>query len=351
MAEGGRVPEGRQAPEDGPLEGDADRAPVRWAEGWAPASVGNVSVGFDLVGHTLAVAGDRVRVELDPAVRGVVVEGVEDEGGTPIPGIPLEPVRNTAGAALLAFLDATGLGAEAGLRVRIRKGIPLGSGMGGSAASAVAALVAAERVLRPVLGVAPGDALARAEALYPFALAGEAVASGAPHGDNVGPQLLGGVVLALPDRLVRLPLPLPLHCALVHPHQVLETRRARAVLADLFPLEDVVVQSGRLARFVAACLSGDAGLMEGTIADALVEPRRAPLIPGFERAREAALGAGALGAGISGGGPSVFGWFRDAESAARGASGMAAAFAGAGVASDAWSAPVEGPSARIVACG
>jgi len=333
--------------------------PLRWAEAWAPASVGNMSVGFDLLGHSVDVAGDRVRVTLAPDAPGVRIRSLAwDEGtlprGAEPPSIPLEAERNTAGAALLALLAeldahrAEGAGGRAaprpGFVVDIRKGIPLGSGMGGSAASAVAALTAANALLAHPLDP---------EALYPAALAGETVASGSPHGDNVGPQLLGGVVLALPDRLVPLPIPpgWDLHCSLVHPHQVLETRRAREVLAAPFALADVVVQSGRLAAFIAACYRNDLGLLRGTLADALVEPRRAPLIPGFHAGRSAALGEGALGAGISGGGPSLFAWFEGADAAARGARAMKAALGDEGVAADAWSAPVVGPAARVESCG
>ncbi len=314
--------------------------PIHWAEARAPASVGNISVGFDLLGHALEVAGDEVRVErIDAPGAGqspVVVEAIE---GLPLE-LPLRARENTAGAALLAFRKA--VGAAYGYRVRIRKGIPLGSGMGGSAASAVAAVVAANALLEEPL---------TAEALYPFALAGEGVASGSPHGDNVAPQLLGGVVLALPDRIQRLPVPWPLHAALVHPHQVLETRRARAVLAEPFPLEAVVEQSGLLARFITACHTGDQDLLEGSLRDVLVEPRRAPLIPGFAQARRAALEAGALGAGISGGGPSLFAWCWTAATAGRAAAAMKEAFGTLGIEADAWTAPVEGPAAEVLRCG
>jgi homoserine kinase len=315
-----------------------------WAEAWAPASVGNLSVGFDLLGHTLGVAGDRVRVERSGAT-GVVIESVLDARGDPVAGIPLAPERNTAGAALLAMLRDGGLEGQegsVGLVVRIRKGIPLGSGMGGSAASAVAALVAANRLRDHPLSP---------EGLYGWALEGERVASGSSHGDNVGPQLLGGLVLALPDRLLPLALPGQMHCALVHPHQVLETRRSREVLEAPFPMSDIVTQTARLARFLEACHRGEPGLLRGAVEDALVEPRRAPLIHGFSEAQRAARSLGAIGAGISGGGPSVFAWFEGAGEAAAGAAAMRSAFQGVGVEADAWSAPVEGPAARVLEWG
>jgi homoserine kinase len=316
-----------------------------WCEAWAPASVGNVSVGFDLLGHAVEVAGDRVRAERTHRAGEVEVAGIRWLEGSLAPGasppeLPRQAARNTAGAAVLSLLKEAG--ADFGVRLHLAKGIPLGSGMGGSAASAVAALVAANELL--------AEPLSR-QGLYRHALEGEAVASGAAHGDNVGPQLVGGLALALPDRVLRLPLPAPLHVALVHPHQVLETRRAREVLAEPFALGLVVTQTANLARLLLACERGDAGLLEGAILDVLVEPRRAPLIPGFGEAREAALAGGAVGAGISGGGPSLFAWFRSAEAAAGGASAMARALAGVGVEADAWSAPVEGPAARVEARG
>ncbi len=316
-----------------------------WCEAWAPASVGNVAVGFDLLGHAVEVAGDRVRAERIPRPGSVEMGETAWEPGTLPPGstppaLPREAEANTAGAAVLSLLAEAG--ADFGVRLTLRKGIPLGSGMGGSAASAVAALVAANELLEMPLS---------RQELYRHALAGEQVASGAAHGDNVGPQLVGGLAVAFPDRVMRLALPAPLHLALVHPHQVLETRRAREVLRDPFPLAAVVTQTANLARLLLACERGDAALLAGALRDVLVEPRRAPLIPGFEGAREAALEAGAVGAGISGGGPSVFAWFPDAPSAAAGAGVMARAFRGAGVEADAWSAPVEGPAARVEARG
>jgi homoserine kinase len=301
--------------------------------------VANVSVGFDLMGHSLGVAGDRVRVErVDTPAPGQEVEIVALTG-LDLP-LPKDAESNTAGAAILAFRRLHSI--PFGFRVHIHKGIPLGSGMGGSAACAVAGVVAANALLESPL---------EREALYASALAGEAVASGSVHGDNVAPQLLGGLVLAFPDRILRLPVPWDLHCALVHPHQVLETRRSRAVLVDPYPLARFVEQSFCLARVLGACFSGDLELLRGAIRDVLVEPRRAPLIPGFPEAKAAALDAGALGAGISGGGPSVFAWCLGAEQAERVRDRMVEAFRAVGVESDGWVGPVSGPSAEVMACG
>jgi len=303
------------------------------ATAFAPASIGNVGVGFDILGHTIAGPGDRVTVRrvAEPGVRIVAIRG----NATPL---PLEADRNTAGAALVAMRKVLAL--QFGFEVEIDKGIPFGSGMGGSAASAVAALVAANATL---------DLPLPRTLLYPFALDGEYAASGGRHGDNVGPMLLGGLVLATADRLVKIPTPPQLHCALVHPHAVLETREARAALAGTYKLSEFVAQSANLALLLAGCHANDIELIRAGLRDLLVEPRRAPLIQGFAEVKQAALDAGALGASISGAGPSVFAWCADEHAAHGIAERMRAAFAGAGFDSDAWVSPVSGPAAELIA--
>jgi len=226
-----------------------------------------------------------------------------------------------------------------GFELVLHKGIALGSGMGGSAASCVAALVAANALLERPLS---------REALYPFALEGEAVASGGRHGDNIGSMLLGGLVLATRDRLLRVPVPRAWHCALVHPHCVLETRTARAALAGDYALGQFVTQSGNLALVLAGCFRGDAALVRAGMLDVLVEPRRAQLVPNFARVKQAALDHHALGASISGGGPSVFGWYEQRADAVAAAAAMQAAFAEAGLASDTFVAPIDGPAAALL---
>ena len=167
------------------------------------------------------------------------------------------------------------------------------------------------------------------EQLYPFALAGEAVASGGLHGDNVGAMLLGGIVLSTADKLVRVPAPDAWHCVLVHPNLSLETRRAREVLQGAYQLRDFVSQSANLALVLSGCSAGDADLVRAGLNDVLVEPRRASLIPGFHRVKQAALDHGALGASISGAGPSVFAWFESLEAATKATESMRGGFASA----------------------
>jgi len=304
--------------------------PVR-ATAAAPASVGNVGVGFDILGHALVGPVDRVTVaRLDaPEVRISGIEGV-------VRGLPTDPERNTAGRALLAL--RANLGLAYGFEARIEKGIPLGSGMGGSAASCVAALVAANALLEQPASI---------DVLYRCALTGESAASGAEHGDNVGPMLLGGLVLATHDRLIPIPVPEGLTCVLVHPHQVLETRDARAVLQRSFELPQFVEQSANLALVLAGCYRNDLEAIRAGLRDVLVEPLRAPLVGGFAPVKAAALAHGALGASISGGGPSVFAWCTEDRGAAI-ARVMEEAFRKASIGCDVWISPVNAPAARVV---
>ena len=304
-----------------------------WVRAFAPASVGNVCVGFDILGHTLDGPRDHARVRriAEPGVR---IAGIE---GLPMT-LPMDPAANTAGAALVSLRDSLQL--PFGFEVVLEKGLPMGAGMGGSAASCVAALVAANALL---------DAPLDRRGLYPHALSGESLASGGRNGDNVGPMLLGGLVLAAEGELVPWPVPRQWHCALVHPQQTLETLRAREVLRAGFGLDDVVTQAGHLALVLAGCARGDARLVRAGLRDVLVEPRRAPLVPGFAAVQAAALAAGALGSSLSGAGPSVFAWFEAEDAAQAGAMRMQAAFASVGVASQAHVSPIAGPAAGLAA--
>ncbi|MBS0569717.1 MAG: homoserine kinase [Proteobacteria bacterium] len=306
---------------------------MKQASAFASASVGNIGVGFDILGHSIAGAGDRATVRrIDaPQVRIAAIRGSTAD-------LPHDAEHNTAGAALIAMRDELRL--AFGFEIELDKGIAFGSGMGGSAASAVAALVAANALLEAPLP---------RQDLYPFALTGEAAASGGRHGDNVGPMLLGGVVLATVARLWRIAVPDAWHCVLVHPHATLETRRARAVLAGAHALHDFVAQSAHLAQFVLGCERGDADLVRAGLRDVLVEPRRAPLITGFEQVKQAALDMGAMGSSISGAGPSVFAWFESLAQADVAAPAMRAAFAATGFDSDVFISPINGPAAEIVA--
>lgn len=307
-----------------------------WAIAHAPPSIGNVAVGFDILGQSIDAKGDRATVRrIDAkevrikAIRGVVTE------------LPRDAALNTAGRALQALLATVNPGF--GFDVELDKGIALGSGMGGSAASAVAALVAANALLDKPLTL---------PVLYELAKEGEAAASGSRHGDNVAPMLLGGLALA-PEKgsPISIPVPASLHCAVVHPHFVLETKRSREALRGTYALHDFVHQSERLALVLVGCLKGELDLIRRGLSDVLIEPRRASLIPGFAAVKAAALVSGALGASISGAGPSVFAWADGRAAAERAGAAMAEAFRASGQQCDVHISVVAGPAAKVEACG
>jgi homoserine kinase len=185
-------------------------------------------------------------------------------------------------------------------------------------------------------------------ALYQCALAGEVVASGGIHGDNVGPMLVGGLALATAARVIPVQVPAHWHAAVVHPHAVLETRRARAALEGDYALKEFVAQSANLAQVLLGCERGDPDLVRAGLRDVLVEPRRAPLIAGFAAVQQAALDVGAMGASISGAGPSVFAWCESEPQARTAADAMASAFADAGFDSDRHLTPIAAAAARLL---
>ena len=260
---------------------------------FAPATVANVSCGFDILGFAVDNLGDKVSVSFSDAP-GLTVKSISGDQGR----LPFAVEKNTCTVAINAMLGQ--LDFKGGLEVELVKGLPLGSGMGSSAASAVAALVAANRLL--------GDPFAK-EQLLPFAMEAEAIACGAGHADNVAPALLGGFVLIRsydPLDVVRLHVPKGLFCTLLHPHLELNTADSRSVLKKSVSLKDAIIQSGNIAGLVAGLYQEDMGLISRSLNDVIAEPSRSVLIPGFDEVKEAVKGVGALGCGISGSGPTMF---------------------------------------------
>ena len=310
-------------------------APRTRATAFAPASVGNVAIGFDILGFALGAIGDRVTVAraASGGVRINAVRGISAE-------ISREARANTAGRALLALEEAARPGF--GFEVEIDKGIPLGSGLGGSAASAVAAVVAANALLERPYG---------ALELLKFAMAGEAVASGARHVDNIAPSLFGGLVLTVGidhPRVKQIPVPAEIRAIVVHPHMFIATAQARAILKGSVELSDFVWQTAHLAGFISGCYTNDLELIRASLEDVVIEPQRQALIPGFAQVRGGALAAGALGCSISGAGPSMFAWAL-AEQAGAVRDAMRAAFARQGLESDHWVFEVDPSGARVLA--
>lgn len=323
-----------------PADGGADMAgrdgPRRSVRAFAPASISNLGCGFDIFGMALEGPGDEVVVRAAEGT-GIVSVSVDGDGGR----VPTDPGRNAAALAAGGVLDR--LGWAAGVAIEVVKGIPLASGLGGSAASAVAGAVAADALL--------GGGLDRT-ALLECAMIGERKGSGGDHADNAAPSLLGGFVLVLggrPPKAVELPTPDELVVAVVHPEMEVETRRARMILGDTIPLKAGIQQWGNAAGMVAGLFRGDWDLIARCLCDAVAEPVRAKLVPGFDAVRASALHAGAVGAGLSGSGPSVFALCRGRRAAQRVVTAMADAFREeAGVASDAVVSPAGAPGARTL---
>jgi homoserine kinase len=306
------------------------------ATAFAPATVSNVACGFDVLGFALGSPGDEVTARFvdGTAVR---IEDITGDGGR----LPRDASRNTAGVAAQALL--TRLGDARGVALTIRKGLPLSSGLGGSAASAVAAVVAVDALT--------GSGASR-DMLLTCAFEGERLGAGSAHGDNIAPCLHGGFVLvrhANPPDIVPLPVPEGLVAVVVHPEVEIETAHARAILGDSVRLADAIQQWANLGAFVDALHRGDFALLARTLEDRIAEPHRAPLVPGFASIKEAAMVAGALGCSLSGSGPSMFALCRGDSHARRVADAMTDAVTKAiGSAPQTYVSPIVAEGARVV---
>ena len=299
----------------------------------APASIGNVGVGFDVLGQAFdAVRDTVVAVREDaPGVRLGAVTGI-------VSSLPDTPATNTALAAAKAVLDAAGV--DFGARLSIDKQVPVSAGMGGSAASAVAAAAAVNALLPNPYST---------EDLFPFALEGERVSSDPPPWDNVVAALLGGLVIAArisPPYLHILPTPPGIVSILFHPAAKIETATARKILRPDVSMHHAVEHARRTAAFSAGCAIGDVELIRVGLEDILVEPQRAHLLPALAPVKAAAMAAGALGCSFSGSGPSIFAWALEADAEAVEAA-MASAFEVAGLPARAYHAPVDSPGVRL----
>lgn len=309
-------------------------------EVFAPASVANVAVGFDVLGFAFAALGDRVKVERIEAPL-VELRSVRWENPDEITPLPVDPAANAATFGLIQLIKDKKL--NYGFAVAIEKGIPLGSGMGGSAASAVGAIVGANELL--------SERLSQEEMLH-YALQGEALVSGGRHADNIAPCLYGGLTLVVsldPLEVLALPLPTGLYAVVAHPHLRLDTRESRGILRQDLALNAHVHQSARLAAFVSACYRGDSALIGRVLRDEIIEPQRASKIPGFSAVQSAALRNGALGCSISGSGPSVFALTTSAEKALNVKNAMIDAFLSKGrLRADGWIEPLSTQGARVL---
>ena len=265
---------------------------------FAPASIANLSCGFDVLGLCLEGVGDTMSFQRT-SDSGIQIINKNNSS------LPTDPKQNVAGVAAQALLDAHPI--AGGVLIEIEKGILPGSGIGSSAASAVGAVVGINQLLENPLPK---------QDLLPFALAGEAMASKDAHADNIAPALLGGIILVrsvYPMDLVKLPVPKDLFAVVLHPQIELKTAEARALLGDQVLLKNAIQQWANVGALVHALHTDDESLMARSLQDVIAEPLRKKLIPEFDRIQKIALQEGALGCGISGAGPSIFSLVKGAE--------------------------------------
>lgn len=267
---------------------------------FSPATVANLSCGFDVLGCCLDEVGDEMRIVKNDLqkVRITKVSGQE---------LPMEAEKNVAGVAAMALLKK--LKEKQGFDIEIDKRIKVGSGIGSSSASAAGAVFGVNRLL--------GEPFSPAE-LIPFAMEGERLASGNAHADNVAPALLGGFCLVRsydPLEVISLPVPPELRIVVLHPLIEIRTKDSRSIIKQQVSLQKAIKQWGNLGAFVSALHTNDYELLGRSLQDEIVEPIRSILIPLFSELKKTALNNGALGFGISGSGPSVFSLCKGEENA------------------------------------
>jgi homoserine kinase len=309
---------------------------------YAPATVANVGSAFDVLGFAIGSPGDKVIARRSPHPGVTIAEIAGDNGA-----LSKEPNRNTAGVSVLALLEHlksrdSNTFSGTGIEISLEKGLPIGSGLGSSSASTVAAVVASNELL--------GGPLSREE-LLPFAMEGERVACGAAHADNVAPALLGGFVLIRsydPLDVVHLPTPSHVWVTVLSPNLELKTQDARKILKRSVSLESAISQWGNVAALVAGIYKNDVSLMGRALEDRIVEPERAQLIPGYTAAKKAALEAGAAGCSISGSGPSVFALSESEAAAHRIGAAMRDVFAALGIPSHTYVSQINSLGAVVI---
>ena len=288
---------------------------------FAPATVANVTCGYDILGFAVHEPGDEVLIKLTDSP-GINIKEIRGDGGL----LPKDAERNTVSVAIKAFIDH--LDIQPGVDIYLHKKMPLGSGLGSSAASAVAGVFGLNALLDNPMKVSD---------LLPFAMQGEAMACGEAHADNVAPALLGGFVLIRsysPLDIVKIDSPKDLYATIIHPQIEIATKDARSILKKSILLKDAVQQWGNVAGLVTGLIKEDYSLIGRSMEDVIVEPVRSMLIPGFDQVKAAALLAGALGCGISGSGPSIFSLSRSRDIAVEVAEAMDKCFQSINISSD-----------------
>jgi len=267
---------------------------------FAPATVSNVGCGFDVMGFALDQPGDEVILALTDQ-KSITIDKITGDDGR----LPLDSTQNTVGVAVSTLLQNFGI--SQGVRITLNKKMPFGSGLGSSAASAVAGVIAINQLL---------DKPATDQEMVSFAMEAEKTVSGTAHADNVAPSLMGGFVLIrnyLPLDLLKIPTPPGLHCLVVYPHIEISTKEARKMLGSKIPLKNAIRQWGNVGGLIMGLMSSNFQLIGRSLEDAIAEPVRSGLIPGYRKVKEAALEAGVLGCNISGSGPSIFALTNDPD--------------------------------------
>ena len=274
---------------------------------FCPATIANLNCGFDVMGLCLETIGDEmiIRKTTEKGIRITKITGAN---------LPLETEKNVAGVAALALLRK--IETDFGFEIEIHKKIKAGSGIGSSSASAAGAVFGINELL--------GKPFTKHE-LVDFAMKGEVVASGSEHADNVAPCLLGGFTLVRgynPLDVIRIDSPSAIFAVVLHPHIEVKTSDARAVLHPMISLKSAITQWGNLGGLIAGLYTNDYELIGRSLQDVIIEPLRKHLIPNFDEVKNAALQNGALGAGISGAGPSIFALCKGQEIAEKVANAM-----------------------------
>ena len=274
---------------------------------FCPATIANVSCGFDVLGLALDAVGDEmvVRKTTQKGIRITKLTGQD---------LPMETLQNVAGVAGLALLAQSDY--EGGFDIEIYKKIKAGSGIGSSAASSTGAVWAMNALL--------GKPFSPLE-LVKFAMEGERLASGVAHADNVAPALFGGFTLVRsyqPLDVIKINTPKELYATVIHPQIEVKTSDSRRILKTTISLEDGIKQWGNVGGLIAGLFTEDYELIGRSLEDHIVEPIRSILIPGFDTVKQKALESGALGCGISGSGPSVFALSKGIETAKKVAQAM-----------------------------
>lgn len=300
---------------------------------FSPATIANVSCGFDVLGLCLDNVGDEMTIA-KTEVPGITIKEIIGAN------LPLAAEKNVAGVAALALLEHLQPGH--GFEISIDKRIKAGSGIGSSAASAAGAVFAINYLLGSPLS---------AKELVPFAMQGEKLASGSAHADNVAPALLGGFTLIRsyePLDIIKIDAPEELYATVIHPQIELRTMDARSILKNNIPLKKAIVQCGNLAGLISGLYTKDYELIGRSLHDELVEPVRYILIPKFNDIKAAAMQAGALGGGISGSGPSVFALSRGEGTARKAAQAMAEALNGTSIPYELHVSPINPTGIKIL---